>query len=137
MIPSISPMGFHGEPGGGLAATYAHVKQTPHQHADETARHHHDQWSTPTAVAIDSSPATAWSAPDSALSPAPAPVADVDPRDVALVDLGSRSLIAEDLEKALRLWTRPAILIAGRNSLDRLPANVPRTILYLDLSFNR
>ena len=132
-------MGFHGEPGGGLSS-YAYVKQSPHQHEDGTARHHHHQWSTPTAVAIDSNPsfrATAWSAPDPALSPAPASVADADPSDVALVDLGSRSLITEDLEKALRLWTRPAILIAGRNSLDRLPANVPRTILYLDLSFNK
>lgn len=129
-------MGNHGEPAGGLSSYTSYAKQTPHQQ-DETPH-----WSTPTAVAMDSNPslrAPTWPAPEPALSPvpAPAPAADVDPSNVALVDLGSRSLITEDLEKALRLWTRPAILIAGRNSLDRLPANVPQTILYLDLSFNR
>lgn len=135
-IPSISHMGYHGEPGGGLASYSHHVKQLPSE--AEIALDHH-QWSTPAAVAINSLRATARSTPSPAPSPAPAsvPVADADPSDVVLVDLGSRSLITEDLEKALRLWTQPAILIAGRNSLDRLPANVPGTILYLDLSFNR
>lgn len=129
---NMNHMGYHGELGGGLS-TYSSVKQSE---AETAHRRHNPKRSTPAAVAIDSDTslrATAWSMPE----PAPAPVVDVDPSDVALVDLGSRSLIAEDLEKALRLWTQPAILIAGRNSLDRLPANVPRTILYLDLSFNR
>ncbi|CAM9366527.1 unnamed protein product, partial [Scytosiphon promiscuus] len=70
-------------------------------------------------------------------APPEAPSACTEAGDVLLVDLGSRSLVKEDLEKALRLWTRPAILIAGRNSLEQLPANVPETILFLDLSWNR
>lgn len=69
----------------------------------------------------------------------PAVSSGVDPGDVLLCDLGNKALLVEDLENALRLWTRPAVLIAGRNSLDRLPRFVPinRTILYLDLSWNR
>ncbi len=74
-------------------------------------------------------PVHAWSTPAAA--------AGVDPSDVALIDLGSRSILAEDLERCFRLWTRLVILIAGRNLLDRLPENAPETILYLDLSFNR
>lgn len=61
----------------------------------------------------------------------------VDARGVLLCDLGSKALLVEDLENALRLWSRPAVLIAARNSLDRLPLNIPSTILYLDLSWNR
>lgn len=61
----------------------------------------------------------------------------VDPGDILLCDLGNKALMVEDLQNALRLWTRPVVLIAGRNSLDRLPMNVPATILYLDLSWNR
>ena len=60
-----------------------------------------------------------------------------DPGDILLCDLGNKCLMVEDLENALRLWTRPAVLLAGRNSLDRLPVNIPGTILYLDLSRNR
>ena len=60
-----------------------------------------------------------------------------DPGDILLCDLGNKCLMVEDLENALRLWTRPAVLLAGRNSLDRLPVNIPGTILYLDLSWNR
>lgn len=131
-------MGYRGEPGVGLPS-YSYVKELPR---DSDTGHLHHQWLTPTAVAIDGNPplrASAWSASEPTPPPALAPSldADVDASDVALVDLGSRSLITKDLEKALRLWTRPAILIAGRNSLDRLPTNVPGTILYLDLSFNR
>ncbi|CAM9281448.1 unnamed protein product [Ectocarpus fasciculatus] len=90
--------------------------------------------SMPSAVALDND-----SAPRSPARQGPeeSPPTAANPSDVLLVDLGSRSLLQEDLEKALRLWTRPSILIAGRNSLDRLPANVPGTILYLDLSWNR
>ncbi|CBN74533.1 Hypothetical leucine rich repeat protein [Ectocarpus siliculosus] len=97
-------------------------------------RNHCPPRSMPSAVAMDDDPA-----PRSPARPGPEeslPTA-ANPSDVLLVDLGSRSLLQEDLEKALRLWTRPSILIAGRNSLDRLPANVPGTILYLDLSWNR
>lgn len=61
----------------------------------------------------------------------------VDPGDVLLCDLGGKSLLVEDLENALRLWSRPAVLIACRNLLDRLPMNTPGTILFLDLSWNR
>lgn len=61
----------------------------------------------------------------------------VDAADVLLCDLGNKAMVVEDLENALRLWTKPAVLIAGRNSLDGLPSNVPETILYLDLSWNR
>lgn len=90
--------------------------------------------SVPFAVAMDND-----QAPRSPTRPGPeeSPPTAANPSDVLLVDLGSRSLLQEDLEKALRLWTRPSILIAGRNSLDRLPTNVPGTILYLDLSWNR
>lgn len=62
---------------------------------------------------------------------------DVDPRSVLLCDLGSKGLLVEDLENALRLWSRPAVLIASRNSMDRLPLNIPDAILFLDLSWNR
>lgn len=96
-----------------------------------TRRHDHPlAWSTPSAVLINSEPLPRPQPPD-------APSVWADASDVLLVDLGSRSLVKEDLEKALRLWTRPAILIAGRNSLERLPANVPGSILFLDLSWNR
>lgn len=61
----------------------------------------------------------------------------VDPRHVLLCDLGGKALLVEDMENALRLWSRPVVLIANRNSLDRLPSNVPGTILFLDLSWNR
>lgn len=61
----------------------------------------------------------------------------VDPRQVLLCDLGSKALLVEDMENALRLWSRPVVLIANRNALDRLPSNVPGTILFLDLSWNR
>lgn len=100
--------------------------------------YHHQRW-IPAAMAMDSgvplrAPGGTVTAP---LTPEAQRAAGVDPRDVLLVDLGSRSLVGEDLEKALRLWTRPAILIAGRNLLDGLPVNVPETILFLDLSWNR
>lgn len=72
----------------------------------------------------------------SALATLPALPAE-DPSDILLCDLGNKCLMVEDLENALRLWTRPAVLLAGRNSLDRLPVNIPGTILYLDLSWNR
>lgn len=61
----------------------------------------------------------------------------VDSADVLLCDLGNKAMVVEDLDNALRLWTKPAVLIAGRNSLDGLPSNVPETILFLDLSWNR
>lgn len=103
--------------------------------------HHYHQRSIPAAVAMDGSISSRGSVGMATAAaprtPEPQRTAGVDPRDVLLVDLGSRSLIGEDLEKALRLWTRPAILIAGRNLLDGLPANIPGTILYLDLSWNR
>jgi len=83
---------------------------------------------SPSSRAPASRAAPAWSTPAAA---------GVDPSDVALIDLGSRSILAEDLERCFRLWTRLVILIAGRNLLDRLPGNAPETILYLDLSFNR
>lgn len=65
------------------------------------------------------------------------PPVSIDPSDVLLCDLGNKAMLAEDLENALRLWNKPAVLIAGRNSLDRLPVNLPGTILFLDLSWNR
>lgn len=136
--------------------------QQPLQQGEDRTAHY--QWSTPAAVAMDSispparsptRPAPAWSAADTSVGhgdatkdrgspsspvpasrPTPAGIG-VDPTDVALIDLGSRSILAEDLERCFRLWTRLVILIAGRNLLDRLPGNAPETILYLDLSFNR
>ncbi|CAN0406052.1 unnamed protein product, partial [Laminaria digitata] len=72
-----------------------------------------------------------------ALIPALPALPAEDPGDILLCDLGNKCLVVEDLENALRLWTRPAVLLAGRNSLDRLPVNIPGTILYLDLSWNR
>ncbi|CAM9464239.1 unnamed protein product, partial [Hapterophycus canaliculatus] len=102
----------------------------PYPDGNMRRRDHPLAWSTPSAVLIDCE-----STPHP--QPAEAPSACADASDVLMVDLGSRSLLKEDLEKALRLWTRPAILIAGRNSLEQLPANVPGTILFLDLSWNR
>lgn len=62
---------------------------------------------------------------------------EVDPADILLCDLGSKALSAQDLENALRLWSRPAVLVASRNELECLPPNVPATIVFLDLSWNR
>lgn len=122
-------------------STKARQQPIPEDGTGATDDHmfHHHQRSVPAAMAMDGSVSSRASGKTTT---APRPLeaqqaAGVDPRDVLLVDLGSRSLIGEDLEKALRLWTRPAILIAGRNLLDGLPANVPGTILYLDFSWNR
>ena len=100
-------------------------------------------WSAPVAGVEPSDAAIDIGSPSSRAESRPAPewstpaAASVYPSEVALVDLGSRSITAEDMERCFRLWTRLVILIAGRNLVDRLPSNAPETILYLDLSFNR
>lgn len=92
--------------------------------------------SIPAAVVLDHQQQAA-ELEEPAMPAEPVAPEGVDASNVMLCDLGSKALLVEDLENALRLWTRPAVLIATRNSLDRLPVNVPGTILYLDLSWNR
>lgn len=64
-------------------------------------------------------------------------VIHVDPSNVLLCDLGNKALSVEDLANALRLWSRPAVLIAAHNEVEHLPSNIPPMILFLDLSWNR
>lgn len=82
---------------------------------------------------------TTTAAETSTVSKAEQHIKDIgtDAEDMLFCDLSSKALSVEDLENALRLWTRPAVLIACRNALDRLPPNIPATVLFLDLSWNR